>query len=59
VPVSVKVVSEKGGSLKMKLPFKTWLVKNIPPSAIQKEEQDLVSVNLKKGQSIIFENAHQ
>ncbi|MEP6845266.1 MAG: glycoside hydrolase family 95-like protein, partial [Panacibacter sp.] len=36
VPTEVKVFAEKGGMLRMKLPFKNWLVKNIPTQKIKK-----------------------
>jgi alpha-L-fucosidase 2 len=51
VPISVKVLSEKGGELKIRLPFKTAVVNN----NIKKEGEMLV-VSLKKGQSTVFTN---
>ena len=57
IPVSVKVTAEKGGLLNIKLPFKTWKIKNGSPSVVKRKEYGIVSVNLSKGQTIIFENA--
>jgi alpha-L-fucosidase 2 len=59
VPAIVKVVSEKGGRLNIKLPFKTWLSKSLPQSAFKTNDTGIVSVNLKKGQTIIFENGYE
>ena len=59
VPVSVKVVSEKGGLLKIKLPFKTWVVKNMPSSAARLSQDGMVTVQLKKAQTVIFENGYE
>jgi alpha-L-fucosidase 2 len=59
VPVSVKVVAEAGGILKIRLPFKTWVVKNIPPSLVTMPEEGILSVRLKKGQTVIFENGYE
>ena len=57
IPVSVKVAAEKGGLLNIKLPFKTWKIKNGSPAVVKRKEYGIVSVNLSKGQTIIFENA--
>ncbi len=54
--VSVKVIAEHGGDLKIKLPFKNWHVKSIPTSSIKKDEAGIVSVNMQEGQSVVFEN---
>jgi alpha-L-fucosidase 2 len=56
---SVKIVSEKGGLLKLKLPFKTWIVKNIPRSAIKITDKNIAIINMRKGQSIVFENGYE
>ncbi|MBO9620721.1 MAG: glycoside hydrolase N-terminal domain-containing protein [Niabella sp.] len=55
----IKVHSEKGGILNMKLPFKTWVSKNIPHASFKTLKNGIVSVTLKKGQTIVIENAHK
>lgn len=59
VPVMVKVKAEKEGILNIRLPFKTWLVKNISPSLIKKDTEGIIAVALKKGQVVVFENAYE
>ncbi len=55
-PVSVTAMAEKGGILRIKLPFTNWQVKNILASSAKSEQEHIVTVTLKKGQSIEFTN---
>ncbi|WP_346238010.1 glycosyl hydrolase family 95 catalytic domain-containing protein [Niabella insulamsoli] len=59
VPSSVKVFSEKGGLLKIKLPFKTWLSRSVPRSSFNLSEKGIISIMMKKGQTIIIENGYE
>ncbi len=59
VPAEVKIFSEKGGTLHIKLPFKTWVVKNIPQSKVQVNEDGIATTAMQKGQVIIFENGYE
>ncbi|MES2775096.1 MAG: DUF5703 domain-containing protein [Bacteroidota bacterium] len=52
----VKVVAEHGGNLRIKLPFENWRVKGIAKISIKKDAAGILSVSLKEGQQIVFEN---
>jgi len=54
----VKITAEKGGDLSLKLPFKTWISPGMNRALIR-VENNIVTVKLKKGQTIIFENAFE
>lgn len=58
VITKVKIIAEQGGSLNFKLPFKTWICRGINSREIQLKD-NIASANLKKGQTIIFENAYE
>ncbi len=59
VPVQVRIKAEKAGVLRMQLPFPTWLVKPVPRNAVQVKDRGLVTVSMKAGQEIVFENAYE
>ncbi len=59
VPVKVEVKAERGGTLHIKQPFKTWIVKGVARSQIKEEAPGILSVNMKKEQLIIFENGYE
>jgi alpha-L-fucosidase 2 len=59
VPVKVKIVAEQGGILSIRLPFRTWVLKNMPRSAATVGENGIVSITMKKGQAIVFENGYE
>jgi alpha-L-fucosidase 2 len=54
----VKIFSEQGGAMKLKLPFKTWLVKGIDREQIFLHE-DIAEMKTAKGQTIIFTNGYE
>lgn len=56
VPTSVTVHAEKGGTLTIKLPFTAWEPKGISRSACKALDNGMVSLVLKKGQTITIEN---
>lgn len=58
VITEVKITSEKGGQLNLRLPFKTWINTGISRSLIH-VENDIATIKLKKGQTIIFKNAFE
>jgi alpha-L-fucosidase 2 len=58
VITEVKITSEKGGQLNLRLPFKTWINTGISRSLIH-VENDIATIKLKKGQAIIFKNAFE
>lgn len=58
VPLEVKVKSEAGGILRIKLPFKTWINTGIDRSQI-KFENGIVEIKTSKGQTITFKNAFE
>ncbi|MCW3120391.1 MAG: hypothetical protein JWM28_4473 [Chitinophagaceae bacterium] len=59
VPVSVKIVSEKGGECRLKLPFKIFIGKGIKRSDIKFGANDIISFKTKPGQTIIFNNGQE
>lgn len=52
VATQVKVFSEKGGLLRIKLPFKTWIIKNNPQQKIRVTDNNILEVSMQKGQTI-------
>ncbi len=59
VSTQVKVFSEQGGKLRIKLPFKTMIVRNENPDMISTDNDGIVSVQMHKGQTIVFENGYE
>ena len=58
VAKEVKIFSEKGGKLKIKLPFKTWVVGGIERSKV-KANREIVEMQTSKGETIVFKNAYE
>ncbi|MBS1667769.1 MAG: hypothetical protein JST58_10360 [Bacteroidetes bacterium] len=58
VAMEVKIFSEKGGKLKVKLPFKTWVVGGIERSKV-KANREIVEMQTSKGETIVFKNAYE
>ena len=58
VAMEVKIKSEAGGKLRIKLPFKTWINTGIDRSFI-KIENGIAEMNTTKGQTITFKNAFE
>ncbi len=58
VITEVKVTAEQGGRMDLKLPFKTWITAGVNKNSIR-VENEIASVNLKKGQTIIFKNGFE
>jgi alpha-L-fucosidase 2 len=59
VPTDITITAEQGGILRLKLPFRTWITRSIPMSLFNTSEEGILSVNLKKGQTIIIENGYE
>jgi len=55
----VTITAEQGGLLQIKLPFKTWLIAGIDQDQIGNTDDDIRTVHLKKGQTIIFKNGYE
>ncbi|HEX6168686.1 MAG TPA: hypothetical protein VFZ33_03265 [Chitinophagaceae bacterium] len=58
VPMEVKIRSETGGTLRIKLPFKTWINTGIDRSMI-KMVNGIAEMKTSKGQTIVFKNAFE
>lgn len=58
VVTEIIVTAEKGGVMSLKFPFKTWTSSGINRSMIH-VENNIATVTLKKGQTIIFKNAFE
>lgn len=59
IPLSITVYAEQDGELRIKLPFRTWLSRSTPRSSFHMDENGIVSIQLKKGQTIILENGYE
>lgn len=59
VPAEVKVYAEQDGLLHIRLPFKTMIVEKENPEMVKRENDGMVSVQMKKGQTIIFKNGYE
>jgi alpha-L-fucosidase 2 len=59
VPTKVKVYAEKAGILRIKLPFKTFVLKDLPAGSVKMGADGIAEVNLKKQQTITFENGYE
>ena len=59
VPTTVKIFSEAGGKLNIKLPFKTWLIKEPPAQKFKIQDNGILSIHLKKGQTLHIENGYE
>lgn len=59
VPTRVKIYAEKAGLLRIKLPFKTYVVKNLPAGLVKMDNDGIMEVNLKKQQTVTFENGYE
>jgi len=59
VPVKVKIYAEKGGILRVKLPFKTYVAKDLPPGSIKMRTDGIAEVKLKAKQTVTFENGYE
>ncbi len=59
VITEVEVKSTMSGLLKIRLPFKTYVVKGIAQGSIKKEADHLISMKTIRGQTIVFENGYE
>jgi alpha-L-fucosidase 2 len=59
VPTQVNVVAEKGGLLRIKLPFKTYVARGIAAEHVSTNEEGITVVKLKPKQKIAFENGYE
>ncbi|HTG55119.1 MAG TPA: hypothetical protein VL943_02535, partial [Niabella sp.] len=59
VPVAITITAEQGGLLRIKLPFRTWITRSMPMSLFNTSEQGIISVKMKKGQTITIENGYE
>ena len=56
---SITIKAEQGGLLKLKLPFPTWIVEGVDSKLVKLEEGRIISVNLKKNQTITIKNGYE
>lgn len=59
VPSNVKIVAEKDGLLRIKLPFKTWVVKGNTKAKPILKDDGIVEVKMKANETIVFENGYE
>jgi len=56
---SIKVKAEKGGTLRLKIPFPTWIIEGVSPKLVTLDKDRVMSVKLKKGQTITIKNGYE
>lgn len=54
----IKIIAEQGGLLKIKLPFKTWIIEGVKPSNFTIKD-GVLTTNLKKRVTIIVKNGDE
>ncbi|MDE3248352.1 MAG: glycoside hydrolase N-terminal domain-containing protein [Bacteroidota bacterium] len=59
VPESVEVTAQHAGTLKIKLPFKTWIARGADRKQFLQVPGNVVAIPLKKGQTIVFTNGYE
>lgn len=59
VAANVKIVAEKDGLLRIKLPFKTWVVKGNAQAKPAINNDGIMEVKLNASETIIFENGYE
>jgi len=59
VPAKVKIYAEKGGLLRVKLPFKTYVVKDVPAASVKMGDDGIAEIKLKPKQTVTFENGYE
>jgi len=59
IPVSLKIISEKGGECRIKLPFKTFVERGIKRINIKFEKDNIISFRTLPGQVIFMENGYE
>jgi len=59
VPAKVKIYAEKGGLLRVKLPFKTYIVKDVPAASVKMGDDGIAEIKLKPKQTVTFENGYE
>jgi alpha-L-fucosidase 2 len=55
----VKIVSEKGGKTKLKLPFKTWYAATKKDVTVKQTEDGFISLTCKPGAVLILKNGYE
>lgn len=59
LPTQVKVVAEKGGWLRIKLPFKTLVARGVPAEHVSTNDEGITVVKLRQKQEVTFENGYE
>ena len=59
VPDEIKIVSEKGGHLKLRLPYKTIIVASKQNIEIKNTRDGFVTLNCKRGGTIVLKNGYE
>lgn len=59
VPTEVTITAEHGGTLTIRLPFRTWLTRNYPAENVQLVAPGMITLPLQKGQTITIENGYE
>ncbi|MOA32281.1 hypothetical protein D3C78_1534860 [compost metagenome] len=59
VPTSVKISSEKGGKLTLKLPFRTWITSSEKKVTVNYLSGSCIELDFKKGGEITIMNGYE
>jgi alpha-L-fucosidase 2 len=55
----IKIVSDKGGTAKLKLPFKTWIARDENGVISNETANGIMKISFKQGGSIVLKNAYE
>jgi len=59
VATSVKITATTDGECRIKLPFKTFIQKGIERNRLKFEDNNITSFQMRKGQTVVFENGYE
>ena len=57
-PFEVKIVSEKGGLFRLKLPFKTFYIQDVSKKYSLKED-NILEIKMKAGEKVVVKNGYE
>jgi len=55
----VKIISVKGGTARLRLPFKTWITRNGNGVLSKETDHGIMAISFKQGGSIVLKNAYE
>ena len=55
----VRIVSEKGGLLRLKLPFKTFYIEDVSKKYSFNKEDNILEMKMKAGEKVAVKNGYE